>query len=219
MRKYKYLIMLFLLVSAEVESKESFTKTRGGSTQKNTSVEKMRDGSRSKNSSTDETLSPEEVKDRFNRTLIEIFKRDRKPSLRYVVSLIKHGADVNVKDSRLGETALMFASQKGYFKAVKLLLSAGADPNIKNNDGETALYYASMSEKTELRFKIMDALLNNGKKKCNPLYPKCKKRIKTNVNIRDNNGRTVLTMVKQSDLPKKEKQAVISLLKKHGATG
>lgn len=41
-----------------------------------------------------------------------------------------------------GYTALMFASRLSHADGVRKLLAAGADPNVKNHDGETALHLA-----------------------------------------------------------------------------
>ena len=51
-------------------------------------------------------------------------------------------ANVNVKDSMGGGTALMWASRNGYIEVVKKLLSRGADVNVRNNYGGTALTLA-----------------------------------------------------------------------------
>src|SRR5439155_26133022 len=52
-------------------------------------------------------------------------------------SLIAHGANVNLKQQN-GETALHWAVRMGKrgFEVVELLLSKGADPNVRNNDGQ-----------------------------------------------------------------------------------
>jgi len=47
-----------------------------------------------------------------------------------------------------GETALMKASEMGHLEIVKVLLSAGADPTITDNYGETALMKASSNQVT-----------------------------------------------------------------------
>ena len=219
MNKYGYLIMLLLLVSGGwVESKVLLKEQKQSCNpryQKCSSEEVLvTRQKRSCNNPKSQQCSPEQL----GYSLIEHF-RSASIELEYVEKLVNLGADVNyvIENSLLGETALMLASQKGHVPSVEFLLRAGADPNIKNSGGVTALAYASISMgvKKEQRFKTMVALLNNGKN-CNPRYQKCSS---IEVNIRDNDGRTVLTMVKQSDLPKKEKQAVISLLKKHGAKG
>ena len=52
--------------------------------------------------------------------------------------LIDKRADINIKADD-GSTPLFIANYANNKEAVKLLLSVGADPNIKNNDGQ--LYY------------------------------------------------------------------------------
>ena len=49
--------------------------------------------------------------------------------------------EVNAVDSG-GETALIWAARRGDSMAIKLLIKANADPNIKNERGRTALSYA-----------------------------------------------------------------------------
>lgn len=59
-----------------------------------------------------------------------------------VFFLIKRGADVNALDSH-GKTPLHWAAGCGYIDCVKALVKAGADPNIKSKDDETAEQIAS----------------------------------------------------------------------------
>jgi Ankyrin repeats (3 copies) len=61
--------------------------------------------------------------------------------------LIEAGADVNARDDRQGKTPLMWLVAakhpvRAYLGAARLLLNAGADPNIRANDGTTALDWA-----------------------------------------------------------------------------
>ena len=84
--------------------------------------------------------------------------------------LLDKGADVNIKNDK-GITALMEASSGGnaekvknsafkialteapsvgYVEVVKLLLAKGADVNLKNSKGETALMIAKDKGKTEI---------------------------------------------------------------------
>ena len=58
-----------------------------------------------------------------------------------LLRLIIHGANVNAK-STIKKTALMVACLNGNEDAVKLLLNAGADPNISDADGCTSLHDA-----------------------------------------------------------------------------
>jgi len=73
-----------------------------------------------------------------------------------VKTLIERGADVNLKNE-LGTTPLMTAvmSRGSTLEIVKLLLAAGADPEARNNDGQTALsllqvYVTENTERAEL---------------------------------------------------------------------
>ncbi len=63
--------------------------------------------------------------------------------------LLKKGTGVDTK-SRTGMTALMLASDrhKGTIM-VKLLLAQGANPNLQNNEGETALFRAIFADNLE----------------------------------------------------------------------
>lgn len=61
-----------------------------------------------------------------------------------VECLIDHGADVNMKEKGIKNTALMLASADGYLEIVKLLVNQGkAKLNLRNIDGGTALICAS----------------------------------------------------------------------------
>ena len=49
---------------------------------------------------------------------------------------------LNYKEPALGETALMVSTRENHLSIVNFLLEYGANPNIKNNEGDTALMYA-----------------------------------------------------------------------------
>ena len=102
--------------------------------------------------------------------------------------LLVRGINVNIKDGN-GMTALMTASFFGFTEAVKLLLQAGADPNIISDiDGYTAIHCDMIlydpetpqpqpSEKIMSdKLEILQLLLVRG----------------INVNIKDGNGMTAL---------------------------
>ncbi|MBE9063876.1 ankyrin repeat domain-containing protein [cf. Phormidesmis sp. LEGE 11477] len=63
--------------------------------------------------------------------------------------LIQAGLDVNAVIEG-HETFLMQAASRGELDAVKLLIEAGADPNIRDDDGGFALDYAGTSRNKEL---------------------------------------------------------------------
>ena len=54
------------------------------------------------------------------------------------IELIKDGANLE-KKNKIGDTALILASEKGHVEVVKALLDAGAKVDEKNNDGKTAI--------------------------------------------------------------------------------
>jgi ankyrin repeat protein len=60
-----------------------------------------------------------------------------------IAKLLIESKKINVDlQNKKGNTALILASFLGYSEIVKLLLEAGADRNIKDKDGKTALDYA-----------------------------------------------------------------------------
>ncbi|XP_014256373.1 KN motif and ankyrin repeat domain-containing protein 3 isoform X2 [Cimex lectularius] len=62
---------------------------------------------------------------------------------REVVRRLFHMADVNIRAKEHGQTALMLAVSHGRIDTVEMLLEAGADVNIQDEDGSTALMCAA----------------------------------------------------------------------------
>ena len=60
-------------------------------------------------------------------------------NLREVKNLLAQGVDVNVVDEGVYTTALGAAVSNGKLEFVQALLNAGADPNVRNQSGRTAL--------------------------------------------------------------------------------
>ncbi|KAK7480430.1 hypothetical protein BaRGS_00028349 [Batillaria attramentaria] len=58
--------------------------------------------------------------------------------------------DVDCKDKRTGNTALIWAAKKGHTKIAQLLLRHGADPTLRNYEAQTALEVATGAAKTML---------------------------------------------------------------------
>lgn len=72
--------------------------------------------------------------------------------------LVESGAGVNTRAMN-GGFPLLAAADKGSVKVTQFLLSHGADPNAKSENGLTALYSAAGSDS---RIDIVEALLNHG---------------------------------------------------------
>ncbi|KAK8788592.1 hypothetical protein V5799_021639 [Amblyomma americanum] len=98
---------------------------------------------------------------------------------RLVVQRLFQLGDVNTKAIQNGQTALMLAASHGRLEMIKLLLDAGAEPNVQDNDGSTALMCAAEHGYIE----IVRALL---------AHPD------TEVSLADNDGSTALTIAMEA---------------------
>ncbi|PKA99732.1 ankyrin repeat protein [Flavobacteriaceae bacterium MAR_2009_75] len=70
---------------------------------------------------------------------------------------ISAGTDLNKKDPMTGATPLITAASFGKNKIAQLLIDAGADLAIKNNDGATALHTAAFFCRVEVVQALIDA--------------------------------------------------------------
>lgn len=74
-----------------------------------------------------------------------------------VETLLGYGADVHVHGGDIGETALHIAASflKGTECAL-MLLKSGANPNVKQFDGQTPLHFAARIGSVEMIQLILD---------------------------------------------------------------
>lgn len=93
---------------------------------------------------------------------------------KYVEGLIQYGANVNdvecltgKEEQKTNRTALMYASNVGNLKLVKLLIKNGAKVNYVNKNGEFALFSA-----ISRNYDVVLYLLEQGARCDIPFYPK-----------------------------------------------
>jgi len=70
---------------------------------------------------------------------------------------IEAGTDLNKKDPMTGATPLITAASFGKNKIAQLIVDAGADLTVKNNDGATALHTAVFFCRVEVVQSLIDA--------------------------------------------------------------
>ena len=67
-----------------------------------------------------------------------------------VVLLIRHGADVNRWDERHRYTPILAAVQNEHINAARILLAAGADPNVSDDEGDSPLRICAQKGNLEM---------------------------------------------------------------------
>jgi ankyrin repeat protein len=91
-----------------------------------------------------------------------LFNAILKSRIPMVESLLKSGADVNVRNED-GMTPLMAAASTGSLVVIRLLLGKGANPGAVNNLGETAAQMAQRHGHTEAAKVLQAAIATSGK--------------------------------------------------------
>ncbi len=69
----------------------------------------------------------------------------------------RNRADVNAREHRYGDTALMWAAVAGHVDVVRLLIEAGADVRAVDDEGVTALHLARANGHTEVAAALLAA--------------------------------------------------------------
>jgi len=74
-----------------------------------------------------------------------------------------NSANINAVDKN-GWSTLMFAASQGEADIVRILMSRGADPNLKSKEGETALMIATSEQHKETAGVLREARIAAGRK-------------------------------------------------------
>lgn len=98
----------------------------------------------------------------------------RKDHPELTAAILARGVDVNSIEL-WGKGALHFAAKAGFVRTVELLLQHKADPNLRDTQGETPLFYAFRAGKSSNHRPVVAALLRAG----------------ADPELRDKKGRTV----------------------------
>jgi ankyrin repeat protein len=102
------------------------------------------------------SISDDELKETLEKEPLLIFKYVEKDNLEMVARSVKvnHSLldEVNPEN---GYTPLFLATKMGLFEIVKYLLSKGANPNIRDKDGNTVLYFAVVNNDERMIIEIV----------------------------------------------------------------
>ena len=129
-----------------------------------------------------------------------------------ISSLIKNGADVNLRGSdHHSYTPLMLACMASYLKTVTFLIDQGANVDLQDENGDTALHYAQYSQSNLFENQIVSALLNAGASNL------CNNKGLTPLLLASNNGNVTVVecIIKQTEITKEQRIDALELL---GAT-
>lgn len=91
----------------------------------------------------------------------ELHRAALKDDVRKVRERLESGVAADLGDTA-GWTPLHFAAQDGSLAAAKVLLDAGANPNTRNNDGQTPLWTAVMNKSSAPDGQMVKLLLAHG---------------------------------------------------------
>ncbi|MFJ8217450.1 ankyrin repeat domain-containing protein [Bacillus cereus] len=98
----------------------------------------------------------QEVKKEMTNMETALLAATEKQEMNTVISLLKKGANINIKDNK-GRTPLMIATYKNDVKTAKALIEAGADVNIQDNIKNNPFLYAGAEGYLDILKLTIDA--------------------------------------------------------------
>lgn len=98
-----------------------------------------------------------EVKSKAETPKIDLQTAIISGNLEAVKKHVEAGTDINMKDQMSGATPLILAATFGKPAIAKALIDAGANLNLKNNEGSTALHAAAFFCRVEIVQMLIDA--------------------------------------------------------------
>jgi hypothetical protein len=114
-------------------------------------------GNKQENTGENKTLSPEEESS-VEAPNMDIHSATLLGDLDAIRQHIKAGSDLDEREPAVGSSPLISSAVFGKTEIAHALLEAGADVNLKNNEGSTALHSAAFL----CRLEIVELLLENG---------------------------------------------------------
>ena len=124
--------------------------------------------------------------------------------------LLQSGTDINIQHKTSGTTVLMIASSYYYYDdIVRYLISKGADVNLKDNEGKTALLWAASNS-----FPNAKILVANGAKVNEPANDGMTPFLKATLGV--SSGKVLIEMC---ELLRKNGAYINAELKRKGASG
>ena len=104
----------------------------------------------------DETSNNESVEE-IKEPASNIWVSAKKGDIESIKQHIAYGTDLNSKGSRRNETALIIAACQGHYEIVEVLIQAGADLDVKNDEDVTAQFCAVFFGRTEIVQLLSDS--------------------------------------------------------------
>ena len=105
----------------------------------------------------EEVQEIEEVVETVKEPGNSIWVSAKKGDLASIEQHIAYGTDINSKGSSRNGTALIIAACQGHYEIVDLLVNAGADLDVKNDEDVTAQFCAVFFGRTEIVQLLSDA--------------------------------------------------------------